>query len=148
MCLWYMKCFIYRTADVKPSELWSRGYDMCLSKLNIIKIEQNFRSLFYHDSIIKIFCSREQSAFIEWTSKEKKKQFTGAKFHFSENKIGVAVRGTLRYHVSLVGQISLELITETDISAYSPLFLIANAGQTVNGKWYCFARYFWVEGTA
>ena len=25
------------------------------------KIEPNFRSLFYHDSIIKIFCSREQS---------------------------------------------------------------------------------------
>ena len=29
--------------------------------LSIIKIEPNFRSLFYHDSIIKIFCSREQS---------------------------------------------------------------------------------------
>ena len=26
-----------------------------------IKIEPNFRSLFYNDSIIKIFCSREQS---------------------------------------------------------------------------------------
>ena len=32
---------------------------VCLS-INIIKIEPNFRSLFYHDSIIKIFCSREQ----------------------------------------------------------------------------------------
>ena len=30
--------------------------------LNIIEIKPNFRSLFYHDSIIKIFCSREQSA--------------------------------------------------------------------------------------
>ena len=28
---------------------------------SIIKIEPNFRSLFYHDSIIKIFFSREQS---------------------------------------------------------------------------------------
>ena len=28
---------------------------------SIIKIEPNFRSLFYHDSIIKIFCLREQS---------------------------------------------------------------------------------------
>ena len=28
--------------------------------LSIIKIELSFRSLFYHDSIIKIFCSREQ----------------------------------------------------------------------------------------
>ena len=29
--------------------------------LNNIKIEPNFRSPFYHDSIIKTFCSREQS---------------------------------------------------------------------------------------
>ena len=29
--------------------------------LNIIKIKPNFRCLFYHDSIIKIFCLREQS---------------------------------------------------------------------------------------
>ena len=29
--------------------------------LSIIKTKPNFRSLFYHDSIIKIFCSREQS---------------------------------------------------------------------------------------
>ena len=29
--------------------------------LNIIKIEPNFRSLFYYDSIIKTICSREQS---------------------------------------------------------------------------------------
>ena len=29
--------------------------------LIIIKIEPNFRSLFYHESIIKTFCSREQS---------------------------------------------------------------------------------------
>ena len=29
--------------------------------LIIIKIERNFRSLFYHESIIKTFCSREQS---------------------------------------------------------------------------------------
>ena len=29
--------------------------------LNIIKIKPNFRFLFYHDSIIKIFCLREQS---------------------------------------------------------------------------------------
>ena len=29
--------------------------------LNIIKIEPNFRSLFYNDSIIKTICSREQS---------------------------------------------------------------------------------------
>ena len=29
--------------------------------LIIIKIEPNFRSLFYHESIIKAFCSREQS---------------------------------------------------------------------------------------
>ena len=29
--------------------------------LNNIKIEPNFRSLFYHDSIIKTFCSRDQS---------------------------------------------------------------------------------------
>ena len=31
------------------------------SCLNIIKIEPNFWSLFYHDSIINIFCSSEQS---------------------------------------------------------------------------------------
>ena len=30
--------------------------------LNIIKIKSNFRSLFYHDSTIKTFCSREQSS--------------------------------------------------------------------------------------
>ena len=29
--------------------------------LNIVKIEPNFWSLFYHDSVIKIFCSREQN---------------------------------------------------------------------------------------
>jgi len=29
--------------------------------LNIIKVAPNFRSLFYHDSIIKTICSREQS---------------------------------------------------------------------------------------
>ena len=29
--------------------------------LNIIKIEPNFRSLFYYDSIIKTICSREQN---------------------------------------------------------------------------------------
>ena len=29
--------------------------------LNIIKITPNFRSLFYHDSIIKTICSRQQS---------------------------------------------------------------------------------------
>ena len=29
--------------------------------LNIIKIELHFRSLFYHDSIIKTFCQGEQS---------------------------------------------------------------------------------------
>ena len=29
--------------------------------LIIIKIEPHFRSLFYHESIIKTFCSREQS---------------------------------------------------------------------------------------
>ena len=32
--------------------------DICL---NIIKIEPNFQSLFYHDSVIKIFCKRVQS---------------------------------------------------------------------------------------
>ena len=38
--------------------------------INIIKIEQNFRSLFYHDSIIKVFCGREQSTL--YRMKEKK----------------------------------------------------------------------------
>ena len=33
---------------------------MCV-RLNIKKFAPNFRSLFYHDSIVKIFCSREQS---------------------------------------------------------------------------------------
>ena len=32
--------------------------DICL---NIIKIEPNFQSPFYHDSVIKIFCKRVQS---------------------------------------------------------------------------------------
>ena len=48
---------------------------------SIIKIEPNFRSLFYHDSIIKIFCSREQSTsyvhahtFIELKKKKKEKK--------------------------------------------------------------------------
>ena len=47
--------------------------DICL---NIIKIKPNFRSLFYHDSVIKISCKREQStscvhahSFIELTKK-------------------------------------------------------------------------------
>ena len=50
--------------------------DICL---NIIKIEPNFRSLFYLDLIIKIFCKREQStsrlhghSFIELTKRKTK----------------------------------------------------------------------------
>ena len=35
--------------------------------LIIIKIEPNFRSLFYYESIIKTFCLREQSTSQEYT---------------------------------------------------------------------------------
>ena len=46
--------------------------------LNIIKIKPNFRCLFYHDSIIKIFCLREQSTrhVRDHTSLELKKKTT------------------------------------------------------------------------
>ena len=50
--------------------------------LIIIKIEPNFRFLFYHESIIKTFCSREQStsqasahSHLHWIKKKKKKQW-------------------------------------------------------------------------
>ena len=45
--------------------------------LNIIKIKPNFRCLSYHDSIIKMFCSREQSSshvHADFHRIEKKKQ--------------------------------------------------------------------------
>ena len=51
--------------------------------LIIIKIEPNFRSLFYHESIIKTFCSREQSTnqvhthtFIEFKKKKETMKVT------------------------------------------------------------------------
>ena len=61
------------------TDLWKME-NTCVC-LNIIKIEPNFRSLFYHDSIIKTICSREQNTshihahtFIELKKKQWKLQ--------------------------------------------------------------------------